>query len=223
MLCKIWGFHGSYYEECRLLGYKNPVRTSQGTHYVSATESSQLMLCKIWGFHGSYYEQCRLLGYKNPVRTSQGTHYVSATESSQLMLCKIWGSHGGDYEECRLLGYKTQFVLHRRHITSPLQSPVGLCYVRFEVLTAVTMKNAVFWDVTPLVLVKTDVSEELSASIIRVTRIGKLGMLHSSCLDFYIIRVALWQCMLLSKTLGWYCWLRRCATVGWSRIRIPMR
>jgi hypothetical protein len=46
---------------------------------------------------------------------------------------------------------KTQFVLHRRHITSPLQSPVGECYVRFEVFTAVTMKNVVFWDVTPYV------------------------------------------------------------------------
>jgi hypothetical protein len=34
-------------EECRLLGYKNPVRTSQETHYVSATEPSRLMLCKI--------------------------------------------------------------------------------------------------------------------------------------------------------------------------------
>jgi hypothetical protein len=38
---------GGDYEEWRLLGYKNPVRTSQETHYVSATESSQLMLCKI--------------------------------------------------------------------------------------------------------------------------------------------------------------------------------
>jgi hypothetical protein len=37
----------SDYEECRLLGYKNQVRTSQETHYVSATETSQLMLCKI--------------------------------------------------------------------------------------------------------------------------------------------------------------------------------
>jgi hypothetical protein len=45
-------------------------------------------------------------------------------------------------------------------------------YVEFEVFTAVTMKNAVFWNVTPLV--KTDVSEELSASFIRVTRIGEL-------------------------------------------------
>jgi hypothetical protein len=34
-------------EEWSFLGYKAPVRTSQETHYFSATESSQLMLCKI--------------------------------------------------------------------------------------------------------------------------------------------------------------------------------
>jgi hypothetical protein len=46
---------------------------------------------------------------------------------------------------------KTQFVLHRRHITSPLQSPASQCYVRFKVFTAVTMKNVVFWDIkTPV-------------------------------------------------------------------------
>jgi hypothetical protein len=39
------------------------------------------------------------------------------------------------------------------------------------------MKNGIFWDVTPVVLVKTNVSEELSSSIIRVTRIGELGTL----------------------------------------------
>jgi hypothetical protein len=61
-LCKIWDFHGGDYEECRLLGYKAPVRTSQDTHYVSATELSQLMLCKVWGFHCGHYEECRLLG-----------------------------------------------------------------------------------------------------------------------------------------------------------------
>jgi hypothetical protein len=37
------------------------------------------------------------------------------------------------------------------------------------------MKNAVFWDFTPCGFVRTDISEELSASIIRVTRIGELG------------------------------------------------
>jgi hypothetical protein len=70
MLRKIWSFHGGDYEECRLLGYKNLVRTSQEKYYVSATEPSQLMLCKIWGFHGRDYEECRFLGYKNPVSTS---------------------------------------------------------------------------------------------------------------------------------------------------------
>jgi hypothetical protein len=44
---------------------------------------------------------------------------------------------------------KTQFLLHRRHITSPLQSPAGKCYVRFEVFTAVTLKNVVFRDIKP--------------------------------------------------------------------------
>jgi hypothetical protein len=54
--CKIWGFCGDDYEEFRLLGYKNPVRTSQETHYVSTTELSRLMLHKIWDFHGGNYE-----------------------------------------------------------------------------------------------------------------------------------------------------------------------
>jgi hypothetical protein len=45
-LCKILGFHDGDYEEC-FLGYKNPVRTSQETHYVSATEPSRLLLCKV--------------------------------------------------------------------------------------------------------------------------------------------------------------------------------
>jgi hypothetical protein len=40
--------------------------------------------------------------------------------------------------------------------------------------TVVLMKNGVFWDVTPRGSCKNDVSEELSASFMRVTRIGKL-------------------------------------------------
>jgi hypothetical protein len=42
---------------------------------------------------------------------------------------------------------------------------------------AVTTKNAIFWDVTPCGSVRFDVSEELSASIIGVTRISELGTL----------------------------------------------
>jgi hypothetical protein len=76
-------------DQSRVVGYTNPVRTSQETHYASATESNRLMLCKLRGYHVGDYEECRLLGYKNPVRTSQEKHCVSATEPSQLMLCKI--------------------------------------------------------------------------------------------------------------------------------------
>jgi hypothetical protein len=45
MLCKILGFHGSDYEERRLLGYKTQFVLHR--RHVSATESSRLMLCKI--------------------------------------------------------------------------------------------------------------------------------------------------------------------------------
>jgi hypothetical protein len=106
ILRNVWGFNGRDYEECRLLGYKNPVRTSQETPHISATESSQLMLCKSWGSNGGDYEECSFLGYKKPVRTSQETHHVSAKALSQLMLSKILGFHGGDSEECSFLGYK---------------------------------------------------------------------------------------------------------------------
>jgi hypothetical protein len=39
------------------------------------------------------------------------------------------------------------------------------------------IKNAVFWEVRRVALVRTDVSEELSTSIMTVTRIGELGTL----------------------------------------------
>jgi hypothetical protein len=47
-------------------------------------------------------------------------------------------------------GKKTKLIPHRRHITSPPESPADECYVRFEVFTAVTTKNTVFRDVTLL-------------------------------------------------------------------------
>jgi hypothetical protein len=116
---------GSLIHECSVF-----IELNHFTHLlpVSGITSLIVQLVDIWKilcFHGGDYEECHFLRYKNQVRTSQETHYVSATESNQWMLCKIWGFHGGDYEECRLLGYKTQFVLHRRHITAPLQSPAG--------------------------------------------------------------------------------------------------
>jgi hypothetical protein len=111
--------------------YKNPVRTSQETHYLSVAEPSQLMLCNIWGSHGGDYEECRLLGYKNPVRTSQETYYVSTTEPSQLVLCNIWGLHGSDHEECRLLEYKTPVRTSQEahYFSTTESSQVMLCKI----------------------------------------------------------------------------------------------
>jgi hypothetical protein len=47
--------------------------------------------------------------------------------------------------------------------------------IRFEVFTAVTMKKTSSGMLRRVALVRTEVSEELSASFIRVTRIGELG------------------------------------------------
>jgi hypothetical protein len=59
---------------------------------------------------------------------------------------------------------KTQFVLHRRHITSALQSPASQYYVRSEVFTAVTMKNVVFWDIkTQFVLHRRHITSPLQS------------------------------------------------------------
>jgi hypothetical protein len=90
IFCKTWGFNGSDHEEFRLLEYKNSVRTSQETHYFSATNPSRLMLWKVLGPHVGDYEECPLLWYKTPVLTSQETNYFSITERSLLTLCKIW-------------------------------------------------------------------------------------------------------------------------------------
>jgi hypothetical protein len=49
------------------------------------------------------------------------------------------------------------------------------CCVGFEVFTAVTTKNGVFWMLRRVALARTDVSEELSASFIKVTRMWELG------------------------------------------------
>jgi hypothetical protein len=42
MVCNIWGSHSGDCAGPRLLGYKNPLSISQGTHYISATEPIQL-------------------------------------------------------------------------------------------------------------------------------------------------------------------------------------
>jgi hypothetical protein len=63
-----WGFHG---------GIWKPVRTSQETHFSSATETSRLMLV-FWDIKPQFVPHRK---------------HGSATEINRLMLCKIWGFH----------------------------------------------------------------------------------------------------------------------------------
>jgi hypothetical protein len=97
--------------------FQNLVRTSQETHYVSATETNRL---KLFGETVAVYCENHM-EHTDTVRTSQETHYVSATETNRLMLFRetvgvycetIWNTH-------------IQSVPHRKHITSPLQRPTG--------------------------------------------------------------------------------------------------
>jgi hypothetical protein len=60
----IWVFHGGHCEEFRLLGSKNPGRTSQETLRLRYSPR-QWTLCKSWGLHDGDYEEFCLLGYRN--------------------------------------------------------------------------------------------------------------------------------------------------------------
>jgi hypothetical protein len=69
---------------------------------------------------------------------------------------------------------------HKLQSHVPALTIVGLnskdnAFVRSEIFTAVTMKNAVFWMWRRLALERTDVSEELIASIMTLTRIMAVG------------------------------------------------
>jgi hypothetical protein len=64
---------------------------------------------------------------------------------------------------------KLHFPIHQGHATifdgKPYHGFSNIC-VRFEVFTAVAMKNGIFWKLRCMALVRTDVLEELTASII---------------------------------------------------------
>jgi hypothetical protein len=72
---------------------------------------------------------------------------------------------------------KPQFIPYRRHIMSLLQSPASWCYVRYEVFTWWLWRMASSGMLHRVALVRTDISQERIHSIIRMKRIGKLGML----------------------------------------------
>jgi hypothetical protein len=66
--------------------YKNRVRTSQETHYVSATEPNRLMLFRetVTVYCENHTKHSDTLCGQNAVRTLQETHYVSATQTNRV-------------------------------------------------------------------------------------------------------------------------------------------
>jgi hypothetical protein len=87
---KTSAFHGGDYEECRLLGYKTTVRSSQEKQYVSATELSCLMLCKIWGFDGGDYEICCL--HMAPCGTYRFHHQSGKNQRVTIVATNVFPS-----------------------------------------------------------------------------------------------------------------------------------
>jgi hypothetical protein len=143
----IWGFHGGDYEECRLLGYKTPVSTSQETHNVSATESNQRHVrCEVFT---AVTMKITVFSDIKPQFLPQRRHITSPLQSSASQ-CSVRFEvfTGVTMKNVLFWDIKTQFLPHKGHSKSLLQSPAGWCYVRYEFFAAVTMKNAVFWDVT---------------------------------------------------------------------------
>jgi hypothetical protein len=76
----VWGNSRCLFEN--RTEHTDTVRTSQETHYVSATEPNRVML---FGETVAVYCENHM-EHTDTVRTSQQTHYVSATEPNRLML-----------------------------------------------------------------------------------------------------------------------------------------
>jgi hypothetical protein len=109
---------------------RNSVRTSQGTNYVSATKPNRLMLFRETAavYCENRTEHKYTLWAENSVRTSQETPYLSTTMPNRLMLFRETVAlycENHTEQTNTFCGHKTQSVLHRKHITSPLQSPTG--------------------------------------------------------------------------------------------------
>jgi hypothetical protein len=156
MLCKISGFHGGDDEQCRVLRNNIPVRISQETHYVSATEFSLVrvevlmavttMNVVLWDVTPCDSSQLlRLLVTANAVPSSlilDTLMIVALRSSCSSLLTRATRRHIPEDEVFQLLNYM-------KMVSSGMLRRVAL--------------------------VRTDVSEEPSVSFIRVTRIGELG------------------------------------------------
>jgi hypothetical protein len=108
-------------------------REISSSHLVHQTDCPQFGLCDLAEFIQivPLYWVCHNVHPYELVTKHVTFEVITAVNMKNVVFCDI----------------RTQYIPHRRHITSPLQSPACYCYERFEVFTAVTMKNAVFSDI----------------------------------------------------------------------------
>jgi hypothetical protein len=64
------------------------------------------------------------------------------------------------------------------------------------------MQNGVFWDVTPCGSYRTDLSEELGASFIGVTRVGELGITLAVTSNRRTLRRNIWYFLNIKDIKG---------------------
>jgi thioredoxin-related protein len=97
--------------------HTDTVRTSQETHYVSATEASRLLL---FGETVAVYCENHT-EHTDTVRTSQETHCFRYRAQP---VNAVWGKQSL-FTVRTIRNTQIQSVPHRKHITSPLQNPTG--------------------------------------------------------------------------------------------------
>jgi hypothetical protein len=102
-----------------------------------------LISCKDWGFYLWLHSAC----------------------------CKVWGRDGSDYDECRLLGYNNPFCTSQEIHYFFATEHNRLMLLKYQVFTAVTVKDAVSWDMTPCGSCKNRRFGRMYRTIIRVKRI----------------------------------------------------
>jgi hypothetical protein len=97
---------------------------------------------------------------------------------------------------CLVTGYLYTLAMYRCIVAdaTAVSNLPGAClciiryYIRFEVFTAVTMKNAVFWDVAPFDSVRTDMPEDRVASIFRMEGLRTWNNVNSNLLLTFLAR-----------------------------------
>jgi thioredoxin-related protein len=156
--------------------HKNAVRTSQETHYVSATKPNRLMqfretvavyCCE------NHTEHTDTLCGQNAVRTSEETYYISATEPNRLMMFRetvavYCENYKGHTDTRTLFGQNTVRTSQETHYVSATE-PNRLLMFRETVAVYCENHTDHIDTLTVLLLALVSVAEKLVYFLVAVT------------------------------------------------------